>query len=481
MRPSLTSLRSRLIFWLAVPLVGAAMLVALQAAGGARQNADTILDRVLLSSALAIADRVIIESGGAVEVDVPYVALDMLTSAAQNRVFYRVADDAGGFVTGYRDLPAPDEVGGDLLEPTIFFDSTYRGEAIRAVALWGALSGPTGPQGYTVIVAETTETRAELAREFTIGVAARSALLIAIALVIVWFGVSYGLRPLGHLEQALKRRNPDDLRPVATAVPTEVGSLVEAINGLMARLGGAIEAQRRFAGNAGHQLRTPLSVIKTWLGIADRTSDEHELRDALKAANQAASEAERVIAQLFVLARIDAGAAARTEPAAMDLAVIARDATRERVPAALAAGLDLGHEGCAEGVLIRGDRVLVEELVLNLIDNAIRHAGAGHSATVSVSGTDKEALLTVCDDGPGIAAERRKEALQRFSPLAAGNGGAGLGLSIAMEIASVHGGRIELANGTSGRGLTVRTIFPRIRSPKRSRAQERSGSATAKS
>lgn len=461
MRPNLTSLRSRLVFWLAVPLVGAAMLVALQAAGGARQNANTILDRVLLSSALAIADRVIIESGGAIEVDVPYVALDMLTSAAQNRVFYRVSDDGGDFVTGYRDLPTPEEVASDPLEPTVFYDSAYRGEAIRAIALWGALSGPTGPRGYTVIVAETTETRAELAREFAIGVAARSALLIVIALLIVWFGVSYGLRPLGHLEQALARRNPDDLRPIVTPVPTEVSNLVAAINGLMARLGGAIEAQRHFAGNAGHQLRTPLSVIKTWLGIAGRTSDRQEMRDAIKAANQAASEAERVIAQLFVLARIDAGAAARTEPAMMDLAVIARDATRERVPAALAAGLDLGHEGCTEGVMIRGDRVLVEELVLNLIDNAIRHAGARHTATVSVSGTDREALLIVCDDGPGIEADQREVALQRFSPLATRNGGAGLGLSIAVEIARAHGGRIELADGPGGRGLAVRIILPR--------------------
>lgn len=461
MRPNLTSLRSRLVFWLAVPLVGAAILVALQAAGGARQNADAILDRVLLSSALAIADRVIIESGGAIEVDVPYVALDILTSAAQNRVFYRVSDDEDDFVTGYRDLPVPDEVGGDLLEPTFFYDSAYRGEAIRAVALWGALSGSIGPRGYTVIVAETTETRADLAREFALGVAARSALLIVIALLIVWFGVSYGLRPLGHLEQALARRNPDDLRRVVTPVPTEVSSLVEAINELMTRLGEAIEAQRRFAGNAGHQLRTPLSVIKTWLGIADRSSDRHELKDALEAANQAASEAERVIAQLFVLARIDAGAAARTEPEAMDLALIARDATRERVPVALAAGIDLGHEGCTEGIMIRGDRVLVEELVLNLIDNAIRHAGTGSSATVSVSSTDKEALLMVCDDGPGIAADQRKAALQRFSPLATRHSGAGLGLSIAVEIARAHGGRIELADGAGGRGLTVRAIFPR--------------------
>lgn len=461
MRRSLTSLRGRLVFWLAVPLVGAAMVVALQAAGGARQNADNILDRVLLSSALAIADRVIIESGGAVEVDVPYVALDMLTSAAQNRVFYRVYDDEDDFVTGYRDLPKPEEVGGDFLKPTVFYDSTYRGEAIRAVALWGALSGPTGPRGYTVIVAETTETRAELAREFAVGVAARSALLIVIALLIVWFGVSYGLRPLGHLEQALARRNPDDLRPVATAVPTEVGSLVKAINGLMARLGEAIEAQRRFAGNAGHQLRTPLSVIKTWIGIAGRTSDEVQLKDALEAADQAASEAERVIAQLFVLGRIDAGAAARTEPVEMDLAVIVRDVTRERVPAALTAGIDLGYEGCSEGVVIRGDRVLVEELILNLIDNAIRHAGAGSTATVSVSDGAEEAVLTVRDDGPGIAADQREVALQRFSPLATRNGGAGLGLSIAEEIARVHGGRIELADGSEGRGLTVRAVFPR--------------------
>jgi two-component system sensor histidine kinase TctE len=245
------SLRRRLVVWLLTPLfvIFAAMLAESYSSVG--RSADKAYDRSLLGSALAIAERVV-AIDGQLEVDLPYVALEMLTSTAQDRVFYKVTGPNDGFITGYRDLPSPPS-GLAMDDQPLFHDVTYRGEEVRVVTLSRAIVDRNLSGRFLVQVAETVSGRELLTREILTGAAARQLLLIAVAGLITWFGIGRAFKPLNHLQQAIRRRSPSDLRPLGQDVPKEVRHLVDAINQLMDRLKVNIETMQRFIADASHQ------------------------------------------------------------------------------------------------------------------------------------------------------------------------------------------------------------------------------------
>ena len=456
------SLRRRLIIGLLAPLLLVGAIALFAAHRDARRATNEVYDRVLLGSALAIGDRIVVGKDQTIEVDLPYVALEMLTSAAQDRVFYRIEGPETTFITGYRDLPAPEAA--SLPGQPLFYDATYRGKPIRVVALVGAAPSSLNPQLFRVLVAETTGARRALAQDMLIRSALRQSALIAVAGLVVWFGARLALRPLARLEQALERRSLNDLRPITHVVPREVRHLIDAINHFMARLDEAIQALRRFTGNASHQLRTPLSVVKTQISLARRATTAEEADELLAAADKAASDADRVLAQLLLLARVEVAATDAAVNDTLDLAKLAEETTRAQVPLALRAGLDLGFAAEDGGAEIRADPLLISELLRNLIDNAVTHAGARVTATVRVRMEDDTVLLEVEDDGCGIPPASRGTAMERFVRLEGERrSGAGLGLAIVAEIAGLWGGELSLHDGASGQGLCARVAFPRPR------------------
>ncbi|MCG8561832.1 MAG: sensor histidine kinase [Hyphomicrobiales bacterium] len=458
------SLKRRLIVWLLGPLalLSAAMLAEVYFS--ARRAADDVYDRVLKGSALAIAERVVVGEDGGLEVDVPYVALEMLTSAAQDRVFYRVDGPGGRFITGYSDLPSLPDGRTLTAGQSDVFDSRFRGAAIRVVAQAGVAAASRSSMSFTVLVAETTQAREALAREMLLGSAGRLAAIIALAAVIVWFGVRRGLRPLARLETALHRRSSSDLRPVRHQVPSEVRHLVTAINQLMARLEEAIDALGRFTGNAGHQIRTPLAAIKAQVQLALGETDPAAKDAALRGAETAARETERLVDQLLLLARVDAKAGAVGGHGAVDLNAMAQKTTRALVPDALKKGIDLGFESEGGEVLVDGDGALLSEALKNLIENATGYCPEGSTVTVRVGNGHGRAVLEVEDNGPGIPDPQRDKALERFVRLTAANDqGTGLGLAIVHEIAKQHGAGVALEDGPSDKGLRVRLAFPENR------------------
>ncbi|MFB2552851.1 sensor histidine kinase [Ensifer soli] len=419
-------------------------------------TANTVSDRVLAGSALAIAERVVVAEDGSLEVDIPYVALEMLTSAAQDRVFYRVDGPPGTFITGYQTLPS---IARRNPRGAVFGDDTFRGEPIRVAALERSASTGIHSVPFVVTVAETTIARQQLTRAILLRSALRLAMMILGAATIVWIAVTYSLKPLERLGDAIALRNPADLHPIEERVPEEVEGLVETVNSFMVRLAAALGALRNFTGNASHQLRTPLAIIRTQLALSARAATLEEARAAAREGDQAVAHAERILAQLLVLARIDAHAAPE-EAAPVDLVALARAATADHVPRAAGRDIDLGFEG--EGTqAVRAEPLLVGELIGNLIGNAIAYAGAGASVTVRVVAADEGVRLEVEDDGPGIAPERRGAILERFRRGADGaTPGAGLGLAIVEEIAALFKGRVRLGDGAGGRGLTVSVTFP---------------------
>ncbi|GGF92297.1 histidine kinase [Rhizobium wenxiniae] len=451
------SLRRRLLAWLLVSTAAIGAIAMIDTWDEAIDTANEVSDRVLAGSALAIAERVIVSEDGSLEVDIPYVALEMLTSAAQDRVFYRVDGPPGTFVTGYQNLPSIQRREG---QAAAFGDAVFRGEPIRVAALARSASTGINSVPFTVTVAETTIARQQLTHAILLRSALRILFMILGAAAIVWVAVTLSLRPLYRFSEALSERSPDDLHPITERVPNEVQGLVDTVNSFMVRLEGALDALRHFTGNAGHQLRTPLAIVRTQLTLARRSGNLGEVQQAAEKADEAVGDAERILAQLLLMARIDA-ASRSTAMRQLDLVDLTRTVTAEHVPRAAEAGIDLGFEGEGE-VMAVVEPILIGELVKNLVSNALLYAGAGAEVTVRVGTQQGATFVEVEDNGPGIPPERRETVLRRFErgdTSGQGRPGTGLGLPIVDEIARLHGASLGLEDGSEGRGLKVRVTF----------------------
>lgn len=482
------SLRRRLLLWLFLATFAIGLLALADTWREAVRTAQGVSDRVLAGSALAIAERVSLDESGGLEVDIPYSSLEMLASTAQDQVFYRVDGPRGAFLTGYRDLAAV-PVGADGIG---YADGFYGDLRIRSTTLVRRISTGSESLPFTVTVAESTLARTELARQILLRSALRLLALILGVAAIVWLAVTLALRPLDRLGEAISQRSSDDLRPVRAHTPQEVELLVEAINSFMRRLETALEALRNFTGNASHQLRTPLSVVRTQLALVTRTTEPEQARLAADRADRALARAERVLAQLLVMARVNvAGGAQALLPT--DIAAQARALTAELVPDALRCRIDLGYEGCDTAIVL-AEPVLLAEILRNLIDNAIAYAGGGAVVTVRVRLDGRSVILEVEDNGPGIPADRLAGIVtQRRSiraaaasgpaqdtgsgqPARSGSGtesgagtgagpataaGYGLGFAIVSEIAHLFSAEFSLAAGLGGSGLVSGLRFGR--------------------
>ena len=457
MRKVAYSLRRRLLGWL---LVSTAIIGCVALADTYREainTANIVSDRVLSGSALAIAERVVVAENGTLEVDIPYVALEMLTSAAQDRVFYRVDGPNGQFLTGYQNLPSVNGLQGDSPR---YMDGVFRGEPIRIAGLRRFASTGINSVPFTVTVAETTIARSRLARAIILRSALRLLLMILGAAAIVWVAVTISLRPLYRLSEAIDERSPDDLHPIRQSVPVEVENLVETVNSFMVRLQSALDALRHFTGNASHQLRTPLAIIRTQLALAARAQTLEEAKAAAQKGDASVAHAEHILAQLLRMANIDAaGSGEKQSLIAVDLVSLAQSVTADFVPSAADADIDLGFEE-VEPATVEAEPLLLRELLGNLISNAIAYAGRGSEITVRVRKIDGRACVEVEDNGIGIPPEKRAIVRQRF---ARGEGnvapGAGLGLAIVEEIATLFKAELVLEDGSGGRGLKASIRF----------------------
>ncbi len=453
------SLRRRLLLWLFLATAVIGVIALADTWREALRTAQGVSDRVLAGSALAIAERVTVDETGGLEVDLPYSSLEMLASTAQDRVFYRVDAPSDRFLTGYQDLAVVPvgEVG------IAFADGVYQDVRIRSATLRRELSTGAAPIAFTVTVAESTLARDALARTILLRSAVRLMVMFMAVVGIVWVAVTLALRPLDRLVEAIAQRSPDDLRPVTARTVQEVELLVEAINSFMQRLDTALGALKNFTGNASHQLRTPLAVVRTQLALAARSTSPAQADEAARKAETALVRAERVLAQLLALARVDA-AVGTSAPATADLAAEAKALSAEMVPAALRFGVDLGYDG-PDTAIAAAEPVLFSELLRNLIDNAITYAGAGAEVTVRVRRDAGGVLVEVEDNGPGLPPDRVAAVLSKRRSLRAAPGpdapqvGYGLGLSIVAEIASLFGAELVLGLGQTGAGLCASVRF----------------------
>lgn len=257
-----------------------------------------------------------------------------------------------------------------------------------------------------------------------------------------------------RLSDRLPVDNPDD----------ELGHLASVFNGMFGRLEASFDQLRRFTADASHEMRTPLTAIRTVgeVGLREPRTD-HQYREIIGSMLEEADRLNRLVESLLTLARAEAGHA-RLARERVDLGAMAREVVDHLSVLAedkrQAVTID-----APDGVFVLADRVVLRQAVINLLDNAIKYSPVEGQVRVAVTaGPSPVAILAVQDSGPGIAPEHVGKIFDRFYRIEKSRsrevGGAGLGLSIARWAVEAHGGRIEVDPGQPG-GSVFRIVLPR--------------------
>ena len=315
-------------------------------------------------------------------------------------------------------------------------------------------------EGFWVQVGEPESARRDILHEALTRQAWPMLLALPLLGFGLWIGIGRGLSPLQRIAQAVDARVPLDTAPLQSGdAPGEIRPLLERLNALFARTGESIERERRFIGDASHELRTPVAAIRAQAQVALGARDGDELRRALTGVIAGCDRMTALTEQLLTLSRLEAGvldiAGGRVR-----LLEITEDVLAELAPEVRRRHARIALE-MPGSLQIDGGAVLLRILLRNLVGNALRHGGENVRVQVSAVRDGTVTELDIRDDGPGIPPSRRDAALQRFQRLdAAQGGGSGLGLAIVDRIVQVLGGTLTLGDGLDGRGLGVTLRIP---------------------
>lgn len=461
-----SSIRARLLLWLCVPLVVFLSIDAWTNYRAATRTAQLAFDRLLVTSAHALADLIRLERGQLV-IGLPHAALELYDhpmeagqdeAQVRGRMLYRVGFIDGSYLGGDKELgaftgrPASHPIYRSMIA---LYDTMQGQEPLRMAALVQPIESFDGARLVVVQVAESAYPRQALVRSILVETLVRHAGLLAVVLVLVWLVATLALRPLDALARSLEARPAHDLTPLPPmSVPRELRPVVLGFDGLLARLGRAQAEQRRFVADASHQLRTPLSVLQLHADAGLR-GDVPE-KEALGAIATTLVRARGLAEQLLSLAR--AQQTVQNAPEAADLREVASEACVELSPLMSAKYLDF-HFDCPPCV-VQTHPWMIAEIVKNLLRNAIEFTPPEGSLGVRIEQQERGVQLTVWDSGPGLSAAMREQLFKPFATERPARG-VGLGLAICHDLAQALGATLAFVNreGEGASGLEVRLLL----------------------
>jgi two-component system sensor histidine kinase QseC len=344
-----------------------------------------------------------------------------------------------------------------------FSNSTIGSDKWRVFSTWD------DGHRYLIQIGERQEARDELSQAIANNLLQPLLITLPILGVLIWFGVSRGLRPLTSLSNQVASRDPDNLSPLESSdAPLEVSPLVDGLNQLFARLHSSLENERRFTADAAHELRTPLAAIKTQAQVAQGAVQDEDRKRALENVISGCDRAARLVDQLLTLARLEPAQFKHRD--SCELHKLALTVVAELAPAAIEKGIDIQlAEGGSYDIPCEPE--LIKILMRNLIDNAIRYSPRDGVVQVAIEKSPDSMVLKVRDQGPGIPEAEKELVWERFyRVLGTGETGSGLGLSIVRRIAELHQATVSFQDVESGKGLEVMVKLPghilETRSPK---------------
>jgi signal transduction histidine kinase len=320
------------------------------------------------------------------------------------------------------------------------------------------------PAGQTVLVAVSQAEASGSVRALAIAIAVGGPILLAAFALVCWLLVGRALQPVSRLrtgaEEIAAAGSTDGRRLPVPPAQDEVRRLAETLNGMLDRLEGASVAQRAFVADAAHELRSPLSAIRTQLEVARLHPDAAPWEDTADGVLADTDRLARLVDDLLLLARPGEDgdlSARRREP--VDLIAVVRQVAERpwAVPVALensAVATDLGPG--AQSLLVSADPDAVTRILVNLVDNASRYART--QVQIGVHPKSSEVAVTVTDDGPGISPADRERVFERFTRLdearSRADGGSGLGLAIVRRLVQSSGGSVRLEDAGSAASPT---------------------------
>jgi len=455
--PRKPSLRARVVRHVLLPLALTWLLGTALTVGVAYFFAQKAFDRALLDDAHALASRVKAQAGGlALELSTQEMSAVLFDQSES--VFFAVQRPDGSVMAGHPGLHAPLP---DAPARTRFSEISYQGQTLRSVVL-----RRNEPSPFVVVVAQTMGSRNALLHNVLLYSVAPQVLLLL--LLAGWLRRIIGqeLRPLAELQRSVEQRDALDLTPVpVSASSSDIEHLGTAINALLARVSHSMQAQREFSGNVAHELRTPLAGIRALAEYGLAQQDPAQWREQLQRIGASEARASRLVEQLLALALAEeADAGVQQEPVALDAVV--HETVLRYLPRADAAGVDLGVQGLEQPLRVAGNVALIEGVLGNLLDNALRYGRApqGQASTVTVVLTQQDGTvkLSVIDNGPGLTLEERRHLMQRGVRGVQADRlgqGAGLGLAIVAKFAEVMHARFELGDAPGGQGLCASVSF----------------------
>jgi two-component system, OmpR family, sensor histidine kinase TctE len=417
-------------------------------------------DQALASAAMAAAASLRSENGNW-QISAAQRAAVTRRADGNGDTLYSITGPGGERIAGSADLPTAPLTGGapgdgSRSDSISFRDADYQGLKLRLASLRS--NTDAGP--VTVTVAETLQRRASTQRVMLLGKLLVDFAELDVTLLLIWIAVYFGLRPLSRVRERVEEHSASTLQRFDEAdVPGELRPLILALNHLLELRHDAALSQRRFVADAAHQMRTPVTGLLAQLELLLQAPAAVAVQSELKTINRGVQQLAHTANQLLALARAEPVSAVGEGFKPVALRPLVEQQVERNVDRAVSAGLDLGADAQAAQVI--GDAWLLEDLLGNLVDNALKYTPSGGHVTVRSGIEQGRPFLEVEDDGPGIAESERLRVRERFYRLPGSAGtGCGLGLAIVDEIARAHDASFSIGVPAHGRGTRMRIRFP---------------------
>ncbi|EKD55280.1 MAG: hypothetical protein ACD_60C00018G0005 [uncultured bacterium] len=312
-----------------------------------------------------------------------------------------------------------------------------------------------------IIVAELYDIRNKLADDITRNNGYILLFTYPIFGILIWIIVGIALRSITRVTNEISNRASTYLEPVHIEnIPVEIKPLVAELNQLFLRLKLAFDRNKRFAGDAAHELRTPLAALKTQAQVALKASNEADRVHALQKVVQSVDRSSHIVAQLLILSRLSQEEELN-DIKPIDLHKLSAEIIAYLVPIALEKNIEIELLPAPENTIVLGNDIALGILIRNIVDNAIRYTPEKGEIKICILRDNDQIIFRVIDSGPGIPIELRERVFERFYRiLGTQEQGSGLGLAIVNQIASLHHAKIKLSTPSSGIGLQFDVEFP---------------------
>ena len=450
------SLRRRLIgAILAASVLVWAVSLALIVHVAWRETSEVFDDSLEEGARLALVLGAGLQARGAVAGDEAATARE----PARLKLYYQIVDGDGSMLR--RAARAPEQPFSDEFQEDDAYRNVWAGGQAWRVYLLRADGLP-----FQVQIGQPWDERTELLEDMAEALVWPALVMLALLAIFCWFVIRRQLQPLDRTAGRIASKSPDDLEAVPLDhEPRELQPVVRAFNGVLARLGQALRAERRFTADAAHELRTPLAALRMRIQLMQRQQGHLPSEvpaTSLVTLQSLRDEVDRctaLVESLLVLARLDPESPGSLATETVDLGALLNRLQQNHTEAAGLRGITLTFEAATPS--LSAHPALLASALRNLIDNALRYCPAGSQVQLRTEAAGNRVRISVLDDGPGVSpADQARLSERFFRVLGSGETGSGLGLSIVARIAALHGATLQFGSGLAGRGLGVVMEFP---------------------